>query len=1032
MNPTITYHRLSRLRKAADTVLTGFCKTSWQRISGSGKDEVTLDGNGTFTDLELEPGKDVTLRCSLDLPAEIDGVRIAGDSLIATLFTIYPTTVKWNGMPLFEEDGVPVACGPALFEILPSIQSGDNGQLEFTIHISPNQTTKWVNFRLTTPGLRAKFERLDIAWAQLSLANAMATSNEEFALVEQAAALFPEEGDLDIPDAFSRLPILLEPFAERISKLNVHMIGHSHIDMNWLWTWPDTVEVIRRDFKAVLSLLDDYPELNFSHSQPATYDVFQQEEPELFQKVLAHIQSGRWEPTTMTWLEGDVNMASGEAHARQLLEGVLYTREILKGETSTFHAPDTFGHAGNLPQLAVSAGTKRYYHHRANEGQENQWPAYWWEGDDGTRLLAISTYTYNGEINACDLANAAIRAHKFGHTAGLHFHGIGDHGGGPSRQNLDALRRFQKTPLLPTTFCSRMDSYTDEILKHGAALPVHKGESSTIFEGCYTTHADTKYFNRTGENILTTADTLAALAGQNHTSELTPAWRKILFNQFHDILDGSAIHESYIKNSIDFNEARIAADFVISSALTVLQAGAKLGEIAVTNPLSFERRDVVTIPNKLGQGPVWLQSSSGEITPGQYSEDALVFVARVGGYSTIRYTIVRDLEIDSVPDMQAVDAYSPVGSGGDWIAAVPEGAPYFRIETPLFKLFVRKDCGIIVSLFDKRAGRELVAFGMRRGSDYVDTARPDLALNVLQLVEERPHGMSAWQYQEVEAEKSLIYGAETSVLETGPVRVVLEVRHELRHSKIVQQIIIYNGLPRIDFVTSVDWQELGGEQLGVPNLKATFTASLMDCEAWFETPFAAVRRPANGQESPALRWADMGGDTYGIALLNDSKYGYDILGNRLRLTLLRSGYDPDAISDVGQHQIRYSLLPHCGSWRDSGVVQAAAGYNQPFITRVIQEDIPAKDSGGFQPAVVGSTGVQISCIKQAHRANGRIIRLYESAGRAATIELTGLPSGSKLWETNIIEDIMGDIPSDNGRASLTFRPWQVRTLLVTA
>ncbi len=1030
-NPIIS-QRLSRLRKEADAALIGFCKTTWQYLSEPNKSEITLDGNGGFNDLELVPGKEVVLRTTLDLPEEINGVKIAGDSLIGTLFTIYPATVIMNGVSLFDEGGVPVASGPALFEILPEIHAGSNGELEFQVHISPNQTRQWINFRLTTPGLRAKFERLDIAWAQLSLACALAASPEERALVDQAASLFPEEGELDLADAFKKLPELLAPFSERVAKLNVHLIGHSHIDMNWLWTWPDTVEVIRRDFKAVLSLLDDYPELIFSHSQPAAYEVFQKEEPALFDKVLEHIRSGRWEPTTMTWLEGDVNMASGEAHARQFLEGVLYTREVLKGETTTFHAPDTFGHAGNLPQLAVSAGTKRYYHHRANEGQENQWPAYWWQGDDGTRLLAISTYTYNGEIHACDLANAAIRAHKFGHTAGLHFHGIGDHGGGPSRQNLEALRRFQKTPMLPTAFCSRMDAYTDEILEHGAPLPERKGESSTIFEGCYTTHADTKYFNRAGENILTSADTLAALAGQNHTAELTEAWRKILFNQFHDILDGSAIHESYIKNSIDFNEARIAADFVIDSALKVLQAGAKPGEIAVTNPLSFERQDVVIIPNKLGKGPVWLKNSSGELTPGQFSEDGLVFIARVGGYSTVRYSVVTDAELEPHQDLAALDAYSPVGSGGDMLAELPEGAPYYRIETPIYRIYVRKDCGIIVSLFDKRVGRELVAFGMRRGSDYIDTARPDLALNVLQLVEERPHGMSAWQYQEVETEKSLILGAETSVIESGPVRVVLEVRHELRQSKIVQQIIIYNDLHRIDFITSVDWQELGGKQLGIPNLKAAFTASLMDCEAWFETPFAAVRRPANGQESPALRWADMGGSDYGIALLNDSKYGHDILGNRLRLTLLRSAYDPDEISDVGQHQIRYSLLPHPGGWKDSGVVQAGAGYNQPLIARVIQEELPAAESDGFSPAISGNIGVQIACIKQAHRTSGRIIRLYESVGRAATIDLIGLPKGSKLWETNIIEDIEREIPCAHGRATLTFRPWQVRTLLVTS
>ena len=191
MNPSKTSQLLSRLRKEADATLTGFCKTTWQRISGPGKDEVTLDGNGAFSGLELEPGKDITLRCALELPEEINGVRIAGEPLIATLFTIYPTTVKWNGISLFDEGGVPVASGPALFEILPSIQVGGNGELEFQVHISPNQTTPWINFRLTTPGLRAKFERLDIVWAQISLADAVAVSPEDRHLVDQAAALFP-------------------------------------------------------------------------------------------------------------------------------------------------------------------------------------------------------------------------------------------------------------------------------------------------------------------------------------------------------------------------------------------------------------------------------------------------------------------------------------------------------------------------------------------------------------------------------------------------------------------------------------------------------------------------------------------------------------------------------------------------------------------------------------------------------------------------------------------------------------------------
>ena len=288
--------------------------------------------------------------------------------------------------------------------------------------------------------------------------------------------------------------------------------------MNWLWTWNDTNNVIYRDFKSVLALMDDYPELTFTHSQPATYENIRQQAPELFARVVEFIRQGRWEPATLTWVEGDTNMASGEAMARQLLESVLYSRQQLGAVPTTFLAPDTFGHAGNLPQLAASAGAARYYHHRCNPGQADLWPAYWWEGQDGTRLLAISTPSYNGDIRARDLAETAMRALKHGQSDSLHFHGIGDHGGGPARQNLDALRRFQQHPLLPAARCSTLARYTQRLLEAGGALPVQRGESSTIFEGCYTTHGDIKRYNRHGENLLCTADTLAALAGISASS----------------------------------------------------------------------------------------------------------------------------------------------------------------------------------------------------------------------------------------------------------------------------------------------------------------------------------------------------------------------------------------------------------------------------------------------------------------------------------------------------------------------------------
>ena len=922
---------LARLRAAADQVSSSFPTTTWRRISGPGPDTLS-NHNGGFAGLALKPGAELVIRCTLDLPADVQGIPLAGQTLEATLTSLYSAELRHNGKVVFAEEGVPVAAGPALFSLISSLRAGDNGELEMKVRVPDQQMTTWLNLRLTTPSIRARFEQIDVAWAQLALADALAATPAEKQVVANAAALVPEKllpidgNAVDAP--LKRMADALAPLSSKAAAITIHLIGHSHIDMNWLWTWPDTLQVIKRDFRNVLNLMDEYPELTFSHSQAATYEVIRQEEPKLFARLLERIKAGRWEPISMTWVEGDVNMASGEAHVRQLLEGVRYTREVLGCEPTTLHEPDTFGHAGNLPQLAASAGATRYYHHRANKGQENQWPAYWWEGDDGTRLLGISTYSYNGEIHARDLAQAAIRAHKFGHPCSLHFHGIGDHGGGPARQNLDALRRFQKLPLMPKSFCSTLAAYTRQLLEAGPSLPVHRGESSTIFEGCYTTHADTKRYNRHGENLLCTADTLAAMANQNHNAELTEAWRKVLFNQFHDILDGSAIHESYVKNGTDFDQAQATANAVCAAAMDALEAGMPAGRVAVANPLAWERQDWVTVAGCTGESDVWLIGDHGHVTPGQYTPQGLGFVARVPAFGTVSYRIAKDAPGGAAAQkVEAIPAFAPLDNrSSNMLGAAAKDAPYLRVETPMYRIYIRRDCGILVSFFDKRVGRELVGFGLRRGSDYIDTARPDLALNVFQLLDEHPHGMSAWQYHEVHTEHSLLRGATTTLIESGPARCVLQVEHKVRSSTIKQQIIFYHDLPRVDFIADIDWQELGTSEKGVPDLKAAFTAHLPECEAWFETPFAAVRRPADGQEVPALRWTDVGGDTYGIALLNDSKYGHDALGNRLRITLVRSGYEPDAISDIGRHEIRYSLLPHPGNWRDAGVVRQATAF----------------------------------------------------------------------------------------------------------
>lgn len=1028
MDKTFITQTLLRLRQSADVMAVAWPTTRWTKISGPGPDFLDQDGGGNFKGLVFQPGQDLTLAARLNLPALVAGVPIIGEPLEATIGSLYPAEITWDEEPVFSEGGVPVAAGPALVTVIPHLQEGNNGELRITVHVPNNQTTAWFNVHFTTPGLRARFELLDVAWAELTWAQTLATTGEEQAAVLRAAALIPENLAGFGESSLARLENELALLGSKAARHNVHVIGHSHIDMNWLWTWADTDQVIYRDFKSVVALMDDYPELTFTHSQPATYEHIRQKAPALFARVVELIKQGRWEPATLTWVEGDTNMASGEAMARHLLESVRFSRQQLGADPSTFLAPDTFGHAGNLPQLATSAGAVRYYHHRCNPGQAEIWPAYWWEGQDGSRLLAISTPGYNGEIRARDLVESALRSHKHGQANSLHFHGIGDHGGGPARQNLDALRRFHKHPLLPAAGCSTLARYTQSLLEEGTALPVWRGESSTIFEGCYTTHADIKRYNRHGEAMLCTADTLAALAGIS-SEPLQPAWRTLLFNQFHDILDGSGIHETYIKSATDFSEISAAAGSVTQAALLLLQNDLPAGQVAVTNPLGWEREDWVTVPGKTGTGAVSLVGNHGHRSIGQYTPEGLGFVARVPAFGTVSYQ-VEELQPAGDASLAAEMAFAPTDSRQYTILyETLSETPYFKIETPFFRVYLRRDSGILVSFYDKRAGRELVGFGMRRGSDYADTARADLALNVLQLDEEHPHGMSAWHIDEVHTTHSLLRGATTQLVETGPARLVFSVEHRLRSSTIRQFITFYRDIARVDFRTQVDWQELGSPEAGVPNLKVAFTAHLPECQAWFETPFAAVQRPCDGQEVPALRWADVGGSEYGIAVLNDSKYAYDALGTRLRLTLVRSGYDPDSISDVGQHEIRYSLFAHPGDWRSAGVVRQAAGFNQALLGRVVPAGQPARREA-WLPEISGSPAVIPACLKPASDGSGRVLRLYESTGQTVEVDVRGFHPGSRVWELTVTEDKLAEYPITDGRVHLTFRPWQVRTLLV--
>ncbi len=359
-----------------------------------------------------------------------------------------------------------------------------------------------------------------------------------------------------------------------------------------------------------------------------------------------------------------------------------------------------------------------------------------------------------------------------------------------------------------------------------------------------------------------------------------------------------------------------------------------------------------------------------------------------------------------------VGAADPVVSGlvVERIEATgPDPKAWIVVTTPAFEAKIGTESGIVTSLRDNRSGRQLVPLGD------VDH-RPELGIGVLQLLDERPHDMSAWEHCDVHTEQSLLRGATTTIVEEGPLVVVIEVVHEVRSSRMVERLTFHRDVPRIDIALDVDWQEPGGSGVGVPNLKLSCNVSTRRPQAWFEAPFAAVERAPDGSEVPALRWAAICGENGGLAILNDGTYGHDALGSRLRATVVRTAYDPDPRSDRGARQARFVVVPLVQDWREEGVTRLAAAHNEPMLVRAVERGgAGASPLGRFQP-VVAPGAVLLSGCRVAATGRGRILRLWESTGRAGSAVISAGRALSRGRSTRATSRFAGS-PSQEARCA---------------
>ena len=812
--------------------------------------------------------------------------------------------------------------------------------------------------------------------------------------------------------------------------VTVHSIGHTHIDVAWKWPLKQTRQKAVRSFRTVLNLMERYPEYKFMSSQPQLYEFVKEEAPQLFEEIKEKIKEGRWETEGAMWLEPDCNLASGESLVRHILYGRRFFEKELSGPVNeVLWLPDVFGYSAAIPQIMKQSGLSYFMTTKLGWNEYNQFPydTFIWRGIDGSEVLTylISTKdyykngqpskgystTYNGRQDPKQIMGTWQRfQNKDASKEVLTCYGYGDGGGGPTEEMLEQSRRMEwnvaRCPKTNQTFVKDFFHKLEEELDE-KRLPVWAGELYLEFHrGTYTSMAKNKNYNRNCEFLNGDAEfywvleSLVTKGGEYPRNQLEENWKLLLLNQFHDILPGSSIKEVYEDSEIQY-EKIIESDLCMikKSHESILNATGFEREkenpsaLAVWNSLSFKRTGIVEFETPVKDlSAVTQQTWNGGMI-------ALAEAVPSKGVKVIRQG-ADFKKADSVFNSVECDEYGTVRK------AV---STYYEVEFD--------KAGNLSRIYDKTEERSLLKEGK--------------AGNELVVFEDRPLEFDAWNIDSTFEEKKWRVDevTEMKLLENGPVRAVVLVKRKFMDSMIEQQICFYSHTKRIDFKTRIDWNE--HQML----LKAAFPLDILCNEANYDIQFGNVSRPTHRNttwdqarfEVCAHKWADVSEAGYGAAVLNDCKYGYDVHDSIIRLTLLKSGIFPNPDADQGEHTFTYSLLPHKGDFRTGRVVQEAYDLNCPLVSSEVKGD--GVLSCSFLE--IENENILADTVKLSEEGDGFIVRFYESYGMRTSTKVTfSMTENARFTECTCMEEEKEQVPSENGRIALSFKPYEIKTIKI--
>ncbi len=804
---------------------------------------------------------------------------------------------------------------------------------------------------------------------------------------------------------------------ERGERPTLISTGHAHMDVAWLWPLWRTHQKVAHTVATALHLMDRYPDYRFSMSQPQTYAFLKKDDPELYSRLKQRAKEGRFEPVGMMWLEPDCNIPSGESLVRQLMFGARFLEDEFGKLAHVVWLPDVFGYSAAMPQLLRKCGIKSFMTTKISWSQFNRFPydTFRWRGIDGTEVLThfvtasdqpvrhpadAQTYTYVGKMTAGEVFGTWNHyRQKDINDEILYAFGWGDGGGGPTEEMLEAAQVLSDLPNFPQVKLGRAEQFFERLFERvwdDPRLPVWVGELYLEYHrGTYTGQGRTKAANRAAELLYREAEWLNAWAslrgGKNQQDRLDEGWKLILLNQFHDILPGSSVTQVYVDSHRQYAEVQQIGQAVRADALASITRQAAGGGTLIFNSLPWDRQEPVQLDSS-AQTEALIANGSAQAVEDHVGEKSVLVEADAPsyGYASLATPSTNRGSLKAVRNHLSNDE--------------------LRLELD--------EHGEIASLIDLRFDREVIGSGT--------------TANQLIIYEDRPLQWNAWDidifYEEKPYPVHQIIG--WRVVEQGPIRSAVEITRCVGRSTIKQRICLWRNSRRIDFVTEVDWQER--EML----LRTLFPLLINSARATCEIQFGAAERPTHRNTSwdwarfevCAHRWADLSEGDYGVALLNNGKYGYSLHDNVLGLSLLKSGVHPDPEADRGLHRFTYSLLPHGGDWREAQVVRRAYELNAPL--RAVGNGSNGSAPVRYSFLSTPTDHILVETVKVAHDGDGLIVRLYETHNQRGPASVVFAQPVRSAVEVDLLEREVGPVTVDGKQVTISVHPYEVKTLRV--